>query len=82
MTAVKSLGLVKILQQFSHISAVVMVLLAFKQTSEPSPKLIIVVPGVNANNGGRVVLLLHQVAIQHSNTTTGGISGLVKISRI
>ena len=50
--------------KFSHISAVVMVMLPFKQTSQPSPKLIIVAPGVNAINGG------HESLFYHMNSST------------
>ena len=39
-----------------------MVLLSYKQASQPSPKLIIVASGINANNGGHEILLIHQVA--------------------
>ena len=39
-----------------------MVLLPFKQTSQLSPKLIIVAQGVNTNNGWYEILLLHFVA--------------------
>ena len=43
----------------SHILATIMVLLLlFKQASQPSPKLIIVAPGTNANNGEHEMILI------------------------
>ena len=39
-----------------------MLLLPFKQASQPPTRLIIVAPGINANKGGHEMLLLHKVA--------------------
>ena len=38
-----------------------MVMMPCRHASEPSPKPIIVAPGVNANNGGHEMLLIHIV---------------------
>ena len=56
-------GVLRKFKEFSHNSAAIMVLLPYKQASQPSPKLIIVASGINANHEGHEILLIHHVVI-------------------
>ena len=53
---------VKLLAFTSKISAVIMVLLLSKQTSDPSPKLIIGTSDTHANNKGHTMTIIHLIA--------------------